>query len=286
MLDLAALKQGGFIKQPQDDVFTVRIRMPGGRATADQLARLQEAAKKYGRGYVHVTTRQGFELPWVRYADFEALRADLSEVDLFPAGCGPRVRNVMACPGSESCGRAVMDTYALAKELSDHYVGREVQIKKIKMAIAGCPNSCSTPQLNDLGFMATVEPQLDAAFCNGCGLCVDACREKAVSIEDEMAIIDRARCMNCGDCINTCPFGACTASRRGYTVFLGGKVGRHPRLGQKVGEFVPPEGISRWVDGVLAFLDARGNRAERFGAFVDRVGIETLREYLPQEALV
>ncbi|MCL5027317.1 MAG: 4Fe-4S binding protein [Chloroflexi bacterium] len=286
MLDLGALKQGGFIKQPQDDVFTVRIRMPGGRVTVDQLARVQEAARKYGQGYVHLTTRQGFELPWVHYGDFEALRVDLAEVDLYPAGCGPRVRNVMACPGTETCGRGLVDTYTLAKQLSERYVGREVQVKKLKMAIAGCPNSCSTPQVNDLGFVATVEPQLDGEFCNGCGLCVDACREKAISIENDLAVIDRTRCVNCGDCVNTCPFGACKVSRSGFSVFLGGKVGRHPRLGQKVGEFVPAEALPRWVDGVLAFAEARGNRAERFGALLDRVGIETMREYLPEEAVV
>ena len=36
-LNFDELKSGGFIKQTQKDLFTVRLRCPGGRVTADKL---------------------------------------------------------------------------------------------------------------------------------------------------------------------------------------------------------------------------------------------------------
>ncbi len=284
MLDVTALKMGGFIMQRTGDAFTVRIRVPGGRVTEDQLAAMHHAAHKYGRGYVHLTSRQGFELPWVKAEDFEALRADLAKVDLVPAGCGPRVRNVTACPGIETCARGLVDTYALARQLSDKYVGKEVVIKKLKMSVSGCPNSCTAPQHNDLGFVATVEPELVADRCSACGICVDVCREKAISMNGDSAVIDRSLCLNCGVCIASCPTEAVVARRAGFTVFLGGKVGRHPQLGRQVAEFVPGTEVSHWVEGLLSFLEAKGNRNERLGSLVDRLGIEALSDYLPQGA--
>ncbi len=284
MVDLTTLKQGGFIMQRTGDAFTVRITAPGGRVTAEHLQAMQEAARQFGRGYVHLTTRQGFELPWVQMEDFDALREHLARAGLFPAGCGPRIRNVMACPGNETCSRGLVDTYSAAKALSDSYAGRWVNIKKLKLAVAGCPNSCTAPQHNDLGFMATVEPVFEADLCNGCGICIDACREGAIGQTDDKVIVDRSLCVNCGQCIAACPSDAWVAGRQGYTVYLGGKVGRHPRLGIKVAEFVQSEDFPKWVDGLLEFLEKNGNRGERLGAFLDRVGTDGLQQYLPAEA--
>jgi anaerobic sulfite reductase subunit C len=282
MLDYAALKSGGFIKQPEGDYFTVRILVPGGRATAGQVDTVQQAARKYGQGYLHLTARQGFELPWVRPQDFDALRADLSKAAMGPAGCGPRIRNIMACPGSPTCGRSLADVYAVAKTLSDQYAGRQVNIKKLKIGLSGCPNSCSSPQTKDIGFMATAEPELVDDKCNACGLCIDACRERAISLHNVKATVNRSLCVNCGDCIAVCPSDAWATSRRGFTIFVGGNVGRHPRFGVKVAEFVPLSEASYWVEGLLGFLDAHGTRAVRLGALLEQTGAQALRTYLPK----
>ncbi|GFP30214.1 hypothetical protein [Candidatus Hakubella thermalkaliphila] len=58
-LDLDILKAGGLIKQRQPDLFSVRVRALAGNLTAGQLAKLGEISTKYGKGYVHVTMRQG-----------------------------------------------------------------------------------------------------------------------------------------------------------------------------------------------------------------------------------
>ena len=51
-IDLNELKSGGFIKQTQKDLFTVRLKVPGGRITPEKLTKVAEVAKKYSRmGY-------------------------------------------------------------------------------------------------------------------------------------------------------------------------------------------------------------------------------------------
>ena len=280
LTDFAALKRGGFIKQRQQDFFSVRLRAPAGFVTTEQLARVQDAADRYGRGYVHLTARQGIEIPWVRLEAFEALKSALGEAGVIPAGCGPRVRNVMACPGSATCSRGVVDCQALATELDAGFFGRELPIKKFKIAISGCANSCTTPQVNDVGLVGVSEPELDASLCSGCELCVDACREGALTMVDGLPERDVAKCLDCGDCISVCPLDAWQAARTGYDLFVGGKVGRHPQLGARIGQFLTPEASLLAVQGIVTFIEERCNAKERFGALLNRIGVTVLSEYL------
>ncbi len=278
--DYTALKRGGLIKQRQQDFFSVRLRAPAGFVTTEQLARVQAAADRYGKRYVHLTARQGIEIPWVRLAAFEALKSELGEVGVIPAGCGPRVRNVMACPGSATCSRGVVDCQTLATELDAGFFGRELPIKKFKIAISGCPNSCTTPQVNDVGLMGVSEPALDASLCSGCELCVDACREGALTMVDGLPQRDVAKCLDCGDCISVCPLDAWQPARTGYNLFVGGKIGRHPQMGTQLAEFLTPEAVPQVIKEIVAFIEQRGTAKERFGALLNRIGVTALGEYL------
>lgn len=41
----------------------IRIRVPGGHLNAAQIAEIAKIAEKFGDGNLHITTRQGFEIP-------------------------------------------------------------------------------------------------------------------------------------------------------------------------------------------------------------------------------
>jgi len=51
-IDLKNLKAGGFIKERGKDLFTVRLRVPGGRLPVERLRKIVEVAEKYGQGEV------------------------------------------------------------------------------------------------------------------------------------------------------------------------------------------------------------------------------------------
>lgn len=274
------LKKGGFIKERSSDRFAVRLRIPVGILTTDQLAKLSEVAHQYSDGFVHITSRQGIEIPGVRFADLEAVKTALAPAGLAPGSCGPRIRNIMACPGAVSCSHAFLNARALGQAIDARFVGKDYSVK-VKIAVSGCPNSCTTPQTNDIGFVGTVEPILNPDLCNGDGLCEAVCKEGAISMDDnDLPVLDTEKCINCGDCIAACPTEAWATGRQGYTVYVGGKVGRHPQLGAKFAEFVTDNESLDLIEKILAFLGKYGKSGERLGSVINRTGLEELRRYV------
>jgi ferredoxin len=54
---------------------------------------------------------------------------------------------------------------------------------------------------------------VDQESCTGCGICIDACRRQALSL-DGIAAVDPERCTGCGACIAECPNEALSLSRQ------------------------------------------------------------------------
>ncbi len=52
----------------------------------------------------------------------------------------------------------------------------------------------------------SIMPTIKAEDCVGCGACVDACPQDAITVDD-VAVIS-ADCIDCGACIDECPSGA------------------------------------------------------------------------------
>lgn len=55
--------------------------------------------------------------------------------------------------------------------------------------------------------------RLDAALCNGCGLCTQVCPHGVFALEERKARIKELdRCMECGACARNCPAAALSVS--------------------------------------------------------------------------
>ena len=284
-LDFNDLRKGGILKQLQKDYFILRTRIPGGHLKADMLQSFRQIAKKYGKGYVHLSTRQAIEIPWIHTRDLGKLIQDLKELGIFRGACGPRSRNIVACPGSSVCRFGFTDVEKLAVEFDKRFFGKDVP-KKFKIALTGCPNSCAKPQENDVGFVAVGEPECDLTKCTSCTLCAKVCekvcrrggREPAIIMdENKKPVYRREYCFFEGDCIRVCPASSWKVKRTGYNVFVGGKVGRFPMFGYKIKEFATEEEIFKITKECIKCYNQIAEPGERFGDAIEKIGIEEVK---------
>ena len=151
-------------------------------------------------------------------------------------------------------------------------IGEKVKAKYhdiFKIAIAGCPNSCSQPQVKDFGLQGQAVPEVGDG-CTDCGLCVAACPDNAIILEGGPQI-DRSLCLNCGKCARSCPTGTIRTGQRGYRVIWGGKLGRRPMLAKEACLLTNEEGAAQYLQQAIELLLREGKPGERFGALLERI---------------
>ncbi len=272
-LDFEVLKSGGFIKQTQKDMFTVRLRCPAGKLTSEKLRKAAELADKYGHGVVHTSVRQSIEIPYVHYQYFDAIAAELKEVDWAIASCGPRIRVPTACAGCTYNPNGLMDAESMCLEVDRRYFGTATGHHKFKITFAGCPIDCTDSRKADLGFMGIIEPELLEGVCNACGLCISSCADKALTLVNNLPVRDTRKCIYCGDCIKVCPVNAMVESRRGWLARVGGKHGKHPIHSYEIAQFVSDEESYPLIEKTIEWYQANAEGRERIGATIVRLGL-------------
>jgi len=285
-IDLKNLKAGGFIKERGKDLFTVRLRVPGGRMSVDRLSRIAQVAQKYGKGFVHLSVRQSIELININFADFDAVVAELGEDQQKVASCGARVRVPTACGGCEYNPNGLVDTQKSALEVDEKLFGTVTGHHKFKVGFAGCPFDCPKSATNDVGLQGAIWPKLAAEECISCGLCVKSCTEGALSMGgDGKPEFAGKKCIYCGDCIKVCPTDAWKTEKRGYSVRIGGKWGRRPLVGTLYATFLPEERVVEFIASVLDWyrVKAEGAGRVRIGDIILREGCDSLLDHLRRD---
>lgn len=277
-LNLEDMKSGGFIKERKKDLFTVRLRVPGGRLSFDKMEKIVEVSKKYGTyGYVHISVRQSIEIVGVHFDDLDSVIRELEEVGQKIASCGARVRVPTACGGCEYNPNGLMDAQKKVLEVDEKFFGHDCN-HKFKIGFSGCPIDCPKTREMDLGFMGMVEPVWNEEDCTGCKLCSKGCQEGAITPDaDGKPVFNEEKCLYCGDCINICPTDAWAKKRDGWYVRAGGKHGRHPRAGDDIMKFLPDDKVCDFIEGTLKWYNKNGSGRERIGNCFDRVGIESYK---------
>ncbi|MDR0524521.1 MAG: 4Fe-4S binding protein [Spirochaetaceae bacterium] len=283
--DYAALKKGGFMRQIQQDKFSLRLRVAGGQLGADQLRKVAEVADRFGRGYAHLTSRQGVEIPFLALADLEAVKTALAEAGLTPGACGPRVRTVTACQGRGVCPNGLIETSDLAKELDARYFGLDLP-HKFKIGLTGCLNNCLKAEENDLGLKGVMVPAWQGELCGFCGVCESVCPRGALAqAQDGRGLsLNEEKCNWCGRCIRSCPENAWTG-RSGYFLFFGGTFGSEIRSGTPgLPVLFDRAEVFRAADGVLKYYQDRGKKGERFFRTLARRGFRDFTDFMQTQA--
>ena len=280
-VDYGTLKKGGFMRQKQKNNFSLRVAVVGGTLTAENLKKIAEVAEEHGEGYVHLTSRQGVEIPFIKLEDIDVVKEELAEGGCKPGVCGPRVRTVTACQGNAVCPSGNIDTQDIAKKLDERYFGRELP-HKFKFGVTGCRNNCLKAEENDVGIKGATKVAWKEDACISCGLCVKVCREGALKLEDGKIILDQGKCNFCGRCVKSCPTDAWDA-QSAYLVSCGGTFGNTIKEGQYM---LPPitseEQLFRVTDAAIQFFDDNANPSERFQFTIERVGEDKFEKVIKE----
>ena len=155
------LKQGVY-GQRQPDVQMIRVKLPFGGVTPDQLDAFADVAEKYAplrRG--HVTTRQNIQYHHVPLRDAAKLIRDLGEAGLSSReGCGNTVRNVTGDPYAGVLEGEVFDPTPYVGAYVRYFVRHpttQLMPRKVKTAFEGTPHEDrSITGIHDIAFVAKI----------------------------------------------------------------------------------------------------------------------------------
>ncbi|HTZ17873.1 MAG TPA: 4Fe-4S dicluster domain-containing protein [Dissulfurispiraceae bacterium] len=152
---------------------------------------------------------------------------------------------------------------------------------EFRVSVSDCPNACSRPQIADIGLIGAAPPAVSDSPCTGCGECVAACREKAISIDNfDGPVIDHSKCLPCGKCISACPSGTLVIAQQGWRILVGGRLGRHPRLALELSGIFKTDEALKVIDKCLDLYMTHNVEGERFGEVIDRLGFEAIEKDL------
>jgi sulfite reductase (ferredoxin) len=145
------------------EFFMMRIGLPNGVASSEQIEVIADIAAKNGRDLVDITVRQAIQLHWLTIEDLPGIIERLDAIGLSPRGaCGDVVRNVTGCPLAGLDADEVLDAspFALAAALDLNGNNELYNLpRKFKVSITGCSAWCSYPEINDIGLTPAVRTE-------------------------------------------------------------------------------------------------------------------------------
>jgi sulfite reductase beta subunit-like hemoprotein len=152
------LKQGVY-GQRQPDVQMVRVKLPFGGVTPEQMDAFADVVERYaplGKG--HITTRQNVQIHHVPLRDMESLVREISAVGLSSReGCGNTVRNVTGDPWAGVAADEVFDPTPYAGAYVRYFVRHpttQLMPRKIKTAFTGSDEDRAITGIHDIAFLS------------------------------------------------------------------------------------------------------------------------------------
>ena len=150
--------QNGIYGQRQKDDFMVRVKVPQGVLSPEQLKLLADTGDKFSNGIAHATSRQDIQFHFVKLENVPTIMRSLAEVGLTTReACGNTIRNVTACYLSGICPDEVFDVSTYGRLTTDYFLRNPVcqsLPRKFKISFSGCSKDCALAPINDIGAVA------------------------------------------------------------------------------------------------------------------------------------
>ncbi|CAM3925125.1 HEPN domain-containing protein [Flavobacterium weaverense] len=150
----------GIYGQRQEGVQMIRIKLPFGKVTSEQLVRITKVSDEYSTGRLHITTRQDIQIHYVSLDRTPELWANLAKDDItLREACGNTVRNITA---SELAGVDVNEPFDVSpyahgmfQYLLRNPICQEMG-RKFKISFSSSDEDTALSYLHDLGFIPKI----------------------------------------------------------------------------------------------------------------------------------
>jgi sulfite reductase (NADPH) hemoprotein beta-component len=134
--------------------YMLRIAIPYGTLSADQMRRLAHVARKYDRGYGHFTTRQNIQFNWIKLAQLPDAMADLADAGLHGMQTsGNCVRNITTDQWAGVAPDEIEDPRVWAELIRQHVtLHPEFSFlpRKFKIAVGASDHDRAALRIHDL----------------------------------------------------------------------------------------------------------------------------------------
>lgn len=151
----------GVYGQRQEGVQMIRIKLPFGKVSAEQLKRICKVSEEYSTGRLHITTRQDIQIHYVSLDRTPQLWAELEKDDVtLREACGNTVRNITASEIAGIDPEEPFDVSPYAHALFQFFLRNPVcqeMGRKFKMSFSSSDRDTALSYLHDLGFIPKIK---------------------------------------------------------------------------------------------------------------------------------
>ena len=138
----------------------IRIKLPFGKVSSEQLHRISDVSDEYSRGRLHITTRQDIQIHYVSLDRTPELWAELEKSDItLREACGNVVRNITASETAGIDSDEPFDVSPYAYALFQFFLRNPVcqeMGRKFKMSFSSSDEDTALSYLHDLGFIPKI----------------------------------------------------------------------------------------------------------------------------------
>src|ERR671914_667915 len=250
------LQHGAYGSRLRMDYSMVRIKVPGGEITPEQLAKIASLSEAFSIGSAHVSTRQNIQLHWVQLEDVSEVMRGLVEVGLTTReACGNSVRNVMCSHFAGVCPSEAFDATPYSKAIARFLLRNPMcqnLPRKFKINFSCC-DSHGLVRVADIGLVPTVKKSSSSSSSS----------TMTTTTENSAETI------------------------RGFKIYLGGGLGAASFIGHLLEDFTPEYRLLATCMATIRLFDRHGNRENmarnRMRYLVHEMGWERFQKMVLKE---
>ncbi len=145
-------KTTNVITQRQLGYSAVTLKLSTGDMTPIQMRFMADLSDIEADGNVRITIGQNVLIRWISTVRLPKIYSELLEANLADSGAN-LVEDVVACPGTDTCGLGITSSKALARALEEVFPAghSSSDLAETSIKISGCHNSCAQHHVATIG---------------------------------------------------------------------------------------------------------------------------------------